>query len=154
MSRITQSAVCYKQERSYAPYGKKKILNTNQIEFIIPRSVHCSHILRVQPKRCNVSQFIYFCKTLYMFQTGFPSIIGSSKLHIQRQVFARPLLLPSARLASFIAVRRSTCFRRFFRPSSRAQISTYSVRYLPDRYCYLLLLASLAAGSSSGLANT
>jgi len=40
---------------------------------------------RVQPTRCNVSQFIYFCKTLYMFQTGFPSIIRSSKLHIQRQ---------------------------------------------------------------------
>jgi hypothetical protein len=25
--------------------------------------------------------FIYFCKTLYMFQTGFTSIISSSKLH-------------------------------------------------------------------------
>jgi len=30
-----------------------------------------------------------------MFQTGFPSIIWSSKLHIQRQVFVRPLLLPA-----------------------------------------------------------
>ena len=30
-------------------------------------------ILKVQPTRCNVSQFIYFCKTLYMFQTVFPS---------------------------------------------------------------------------------
>ena len=38
----------------------------------------------------RVSQFIYFCKTLYMIQTGFPSIIRSSKLHIQRQVFVRP----------------------------------------------------------------
>jgi len=45
---------------------------------------------RVQPTRCNVSQFIYFCKTLYMFQTVFSSIIRSSKLHIQRQVFVRP----------------------------------------------------------------
>jgi hypothetical protein len=26
---------------------------------------------RVRPTRCNVSQFIYFCKTLYMFQTVF-----------------------------------------------------------------------------------
>jgi len=43
-------------------------------------------ILRVQPTRCDVSQFIYFCKTVYMFQTGFPPIIRSSKLHIQRQV--------------------------------------------------------------------
>ena len=42
-------------------------------------------IRRVQPTRCNVSQFIYFCKTLYMFQTVFPSIIRSSKLHIRRQ---------------------------------------------------------------------
>jgi len=29
------------------------------------------HIRRVQPKRCNVSQFLYFCKTLYTSRTGF-----------------------------------------------------------------------------------
>ena len=51
---------------------------------------------RIQPTRCDVSQFIYFCKTLYMFQTGFPSIIRSSN-------------------------------------------RTYSVRYLSNQYCYLLL---------------
>jgi len=34
-----------------------------------------------------------------MFQTGFPSIIRSSKLHIQRQAFVRPVLLPAARLS-------------------------------------------------------
>jgi len=52
----------------------------------------------------------------------------------------------------FISVRRSTCFRRFFRPSSEAQNRTHSVRYLSDRHCYLLLaLARLAAGSSDGL---
>ena len=39
----------------------------------------------------------------------------------------------------FISVRRSTRFRRVFRPSSGAQNCTYSVRYLSDRYCYLLL---------------
>ena len=33
-----------------------------------------------------------------MFQTGFPSIIRSTKLNIQRQVFVRPLLLPAASL--------------------------------------------------------
>ena len=54
------------------------------------------NIRRVQPTRCNVSQFIYFCKTLYMFQTGFPPIIRISKLHIQHQVFVRPLLLTAA----------------------------------------------------------
>ena len=34
-----------------------------------------------------------------MFQMGFPSIVRSSKLHIQRQVFVRPILLPAASLA-------------------------------------------------------
>ena len=57
------------------------------------------HTRTVQPTRCDVSQFIYFCKTLYMFQTGFPSIIRSSKLHIRRQAFVRPILLPAASLA-------------------------------------------------------
>jgi len=47
----------------------------------------------------------------------------------------------------FIYVRRSTCFRRFFRPSSGAQNCTYSVRYLSDP-------AGLVAGSSNGLTNT
>jgi len=50
--------------------------------------------------------FIYFCKTLYMFQTVFPSIIRSSKLHIQRHVFVRPLLLPAAPLKSALKGRR------------------------------------------------
>jgi len=39
----------------------------------------------------------------------------------------------------FISVRRSTCSRRVFRPSSGAQNCTYSVGYLSDQYCYLLL---------------
>jgi len=38
-----------------------------------------------------------------MFQTVFLSIIRSSKLHIQRQVFVRPLLLPAASLARLAA---------------------------------------------------
>ena len=46
---------------------------------------------------------LYFCKKLYMFQTGFPSIIKSSKLHIQRQVFVRPLLLPATSLSRLAA---------------------------------------------------
>ena len=60
-------------------------------------------LLRVQPTRCNFSLFIYFCKTLSMFQTGFPSIIRSSKLHVQRQAFVKPLLLPAASLVSLAA---------------------------------------------------
>jgi len=39
----------------------------------------------------------------------------------------------------FISARRCTCFKLFFRPSSGAQNGTYSVRYLSDQYCYLLL---------------
>jgi len=31
---------------------------------------------------------------LYMFHAGFPSTIRGSKLHIQRQVLVRPILLP------------------------------------------------------------
>ena len=37
----------------------------------------------------------------------------------------------------FISVRRSTCFRRFSRPSSENQNCTYSVRYLSDQYLTL-----------------
>jgi len=51
----------------------------------------------------------------------------------------------------FISVRRSTCFRRFFRPSSGAQNCTYSVRPL---LLPAASLAGLAAGSSIGLINT
>ena len=37
----------------------------------------------------------------------------------------------------FISVKRSTCFRRVFRPSSGAQNCIYSVRYLSDQYLTL-----------------
>jgi len=37
----------------------------------------------------------------------------------------------------FISVRRSTCFRRFYRPSLGAQNCTYSVRYWSDKYLTL-----------------
>ena len=43
-----------------------------------------------------LSQIIYSCKTLYMFRTVFPSIIRSSKLHIQEQANVKQLLLPAA----------------------------------------------------------
>ena len=69
----------------------------------IHRSVHRWYILRVQPTRCDVSQFIYFRKTLYMFQAVFPPIIWSSKLHIQSWVFVRPIPLPVVSLARLAA---------------------------------------------------
>ena len=40
-------------------------------KFNIHMSVYRYYILRVQPTRCNFSQFIYFCKTIYMFHTVF-----------------------------------------------------------------------------------
>ena len=47
----------------------------------------------------------------------------------------------------FISVRRSTYFIRVFRPPSGAQNCTYSVRYLSDRYCCLLLFHPSQASS-------
>jgi len=38
-------------------------------------------------KDATFLKFIYFCKTLYMFQTVYPSIMGSTKLHIQRYCY-------------------------------------------------------------------
>ena len=42
----------------------------------------------VKPTRCtNFSNLFYFGITLYMFRTVFPSIIRSSRLYIQQQVY-------------------------------------------------------------------
>ena len=54
---------------------------------------------------------------------------------------------------SFISVRRSTCFRRVFRPSSGAQNCTYCVSIFQSINCYLLLAVRPAAVSSNGLTN-
>jgi len=39
--------------------------------------------------------FFYFRITIYMFRTVFPSIIRSSKLYIQQQVYVIQILLPA-----------------------------------------------------------
>jgi len=60
----------------------------------------------------------------------------------------------------FIAVRRCTCFGQFFRPLSGAQNYTYSIRYLSDQYCYLLLAVQASrqelktARTASGICQT
>jgi hypothetical protein len=41
-------------------------------------------------------KFIYFDLTLYVFRAVFPSIIRSSKLYIQQQVYVIQILLPAA----------------------------------------------------------
>ena len=109
---------------------------------------------------------IYFCKTLYMFQT---------RLSVHHQE------LKTAHTASGICQTNTATFcLPGHRPSSGVQNCTYSVWYLSDQYCYLLLawppsiirssklhiqrlvfvrpillpsacLARLAAGSSIGL---
>jgi len=43
-----------------------------------------------------LSQIIYSFKTLYMFRKVFSSIIRSSKLCMQQQVYVKQLLLPAA----------------------------------------------------------
>jgi len=46
---------------------------------------------------------------LYMFQTDFSSIITSSKLHIQRQAFVRPLLLAAGSSNGKLPVKPAVC---------------------------------------------
>ena len=94
-------------------------------------------ILRVQPTRCNFFQFIYSCKTLYLFSICVyltfvcPCIANVlSEYNQQDATFFFNLFIP---------VRHCTCFGRIFPPSSGAQNCAYSVRHLSDRYCYLLL---------------
>jgi len=81
------------------------------------------------------------------------SCLCSTTLHIKSSIFRR-FAQYNQQVATFlnlcISVRRCTCFRRFFRPLAGAQNCTSSVRYLSDRYCYLLL-ARLAAGSNIGV---
>jgi len=53
-------------------------------------AVHRNIISVVKPTRCaNVSNLFYFGMTLYMFRTVFPSIIRSSRLYIQQQVYVK-----------------------------------------------------------------
>jgi hypothetical protein len=53
--------------------------------FIGPCIVIYSYTRSTTNKMHMSSQIIYSCKTLYMFRTVFPSIIRSSKLHIQQR---------------------------------------------------------------------
>ena len=82
----------------YRPYCYQKVkirlngdMNEMQISVVfVILNIRKNHTINeqsfrtVQPTRCDVSKFLYSCTTLYMLQTGFPSIIRSSKLHIQR----------------------------------------------------------------------
>jgi len=68
--------------------------------------------------------------------------LDTDTFNIHRSVhrwYTRTVQPTRCNVSQFISVRRSTCFRRFFRPSSGAQNCTYSIRYWSDQYCYLLL---------------
>jgi hypothetical protein len=47
----------------------------------------------IYPTRCNVTQFIYIWKLLYMFRVALPLIIRSAYNYLQHLVFVTPLLL-------------------------------------------------------------
>ena len=58
-----------------------KVTNILCLTYIVP-AVHRNIMCIVKQTRCtNVSNLFYFGMTLYMFQTVFPSIISSSRLH-------------------------------------------------------------------------
>jgi hypothetical protein len=44
---------------------------------------------QVEPTRRNITQYNYYCETLYMFQAGPPPIVRSSKLYTQHRVYVR-----------------------------------------------------------------
>ena len=50
---------------------------------------------QVQPTRCNITQFIYFCEMLHIFQAVPPPIIRSSNCIYSIRYFVKPLLLPA-----------------------------------------------------------
>ena len=84
-------------------------------------SKSCCYLL-LSGMRWNVSHIIYSCKTHYMFRTGFPSIIRSSRLHIQQESYVEQLLLLGMRWNA-----------------SGAQDCTYSKSHMSNSCCYLLL---------------
>ena len=52
-------------------------------------------------KVCNITQFVYFCKLLYVLRVVPPPIIRSTKLYLQNLVLVKPLLLPAAIVEKF-----------------------------------------------------
>jgi hypothetical protein len=88
----------------YRQPGEEKM----QRENYLMRSFINLHVIFVRPciviyscstnnKMHLLSQFIYSCKTLYMFRTVFPSIIRSSKTAYTAAVYFKQLLLSGMR---------------------------------------------------------
>jgi len=61
----------------------------NEFEMSIFNSSANAYSYSTTNKMHLLSQIIYSCKTLYMFRTVFPSIIRSSRLHIQQRYMSK-----------------------------------------------------------------
>jgi len=85
-----------KKEKEKSTTDKRTVEKSDNGEFIA--NLWKNIFVQYNQQDATFLKFIYFCNMLYMFQTVFPSIIRRAKLHIQRQVFVRPLLLPAASL--------------------------------------------------------
>ena len=65
-------------------------------KFDVHGSVYRRRISKYNQRRCNVTQFIYLCETLYMFQAVPPPIIKSSKtIYTASGTFSNNLPLPA-----------------------------------------------------------
>jgi hypothetical protein len=125
--------------------------------FFLKKSIHkCTHILlHMNRTRICVLFWMYYFPLILLsliqnIYVAFDNLYFTFTGPCIADIFAEYNQQDAKFHNFFISVRHSTCFRRFFLPSSGAQNCTYSVRYLSDRYCCLLL----ACGSSNGLTNT
>ena len=66
--------------------------------FLLPKLL--DHSQSTTNKMQHFSNLFISARHSTCFRWFFPPIIRSTKLHIQRQVYVRPLLLPAARIAA------------------------------------------------------
>ena len=129
--------------KDFPKYGASGSILSGRKWWPLPaRGMMSSHFLRneVSPLkfRCNIVITGKIIKEM-------PGSVASGTLCI----FAQSNQQDAAFHNLFISVRRSTCFRRLFCPSSGAQNCTYRPLLLPAAS-----LVRLRAGSSNGLTNT
>jgi len=81
-------------------YSDRTFLNISLATYVLLFIGPCivTYSYSTTNKKQLLSQIIYSRKTLYIFRTVFPSIIRSSKLHIQQRYtfYVKQLLLPAA----------------------------------------------------------
>jgi len=87
-----------------------------------------------------------------MFQTVCPSIIRGSKLHIQRQAFVRPLLLPAASLVGMFHPDQASSRTRVRSFGTAESINMKRELFKQDCLLWVSSLVCLLAWSVSWLA--